>query len=308
MSATAVARAAALGMDPRVAALHARLSFPGAAKLLAAAQSQRIPLTYGQARDFVQKEDANQEFAPRPRFGGKVTASGPNERWVADLMDMKASPAVTGQKAVLVVQDIFTRKVTAKALMGKTAAEVAAAFPPGSPAELTTDGGLEFTGAFARLMAERGIAHRVKPTGRAHINETATVDAAIRSIREDLGRVKAGNDWPAFLAAVVTGLNAKPNPSVLDQPPDSVEGNAELQFALKAKAGQDMSKSAAFAKKHDAALERAGAGRPLEAFGPFPRQRAGAARWGARLPIDSVQNGMVFTASGRYFSKALRPA
>ena len=53
---------------------------------------------------------------------------------------------------------------------------------------------------------------------------------------------------------------------------------------------------------------RAGAGRPLEAFGPFPRQRAGAAKWGARLPIDSVRNGMVLTATGRYFSKALRPA
>jgi hypothetical protein len=223
-------------------------------------------------------------------------------------MDMKASPAATGEKAILIVQDIFTRMVTATALMGKTAAEVARAFPPGRPAELTTDGGLEFTGAFARLMVERGIAHRVKPTGRAHINETATVDAAIRSIREDLGRVKAGNDWPASLQAVVSGLNAKTNPSILDQSPDSVETNPTLQFALKAKNGQDMAKSAAFAQKHDAALGRAGAARPLEAIGPFPRQRAGAAKWGARLPIDSVRNGLAFAASGRYFSKALRPA
>ena len=165
MAAAAVARAAELGLDPMVAALHARLSFPGGATLFLAAQSQRIPLTYVQARAFVQKEEANHAFAPRPRYGGKVTASGTDERWVADLMDMKASPAVTGQKTVLVVQDIFTRKVTATALMTKTAAEVARAFPPGRPAELTTDGGLEFTGAFARLMAERGIAHRVP---RAH--------------------------------------------------------------------------------------------------------------------------------------------
>ena len=141
MSDVAVARAVELGLDPRVAALHARLSFPGAAKLFAAAQSQRIPLNYAQARAFVQKASPNQVFAPRPRFGGKVTASGPNERWVADLMDMKASPAVTGEKAILIVQDIFTRKVTATALMTKTAAEVARAFPPGRPAELTTDGG-----------------------------------------------------------------------------------------------------------------------------------------------------------------------
>jgi hypothetical protein len=305
--AAAVARAAALGLDPRVPALHARLSFPGGAKLFLAAKSQGVPLTYNQARAFVEKEEANQTFAPRPRYGGKVTASGPNERWAADLVDMKASPAVTGEKAILVVQDIFTRKVTATALMGKTAAEVARAFPPGRPAELTTDGGLEFTGAFARLMVERGIAHRVKPTGRAHVNETATIDAAIRSLREDLGRVKAGNNWPAFLDAVVNGLNAKPNPSVLDQPPDSVETNPTLQFALKAKNGQDMAKSAAFAQKHDAALERAGAGRELLAIGPFPRQRAGAAKWGEKRAL-TVSNGMATTATGRVPSKALRPA
>ncbi len=101
--AAAVARAAALGLDPRVPALHARLSFPGGAKLFLAAKSQGIPLTYNQARAFVEKEEANQTFAPRPRYGGKVTASGPNERWVADLMDMKASPAVTGEKAILIV-------------------------------------------------------------------------------------------------------------------------------------------------------------------------------------------------------------
>ena len=77
---------------------------------------------------------------------------------------------------------------------------------------------------------------------------------------------------------MVHGLNAKPNPAVLDHPPDSVETNPTLQFGLKAKAGQDMAKSAAFAQKHDAALERAGAGRELQSFGPFPRQRAGAAR------------------------------
>jgi hypothetical protein len=148
----------------------------------------------------------------------------------------------------------------------------------------------------------------VKPTGRAHVNETATVDAAIRSLREDLGRVKAGNNWPAFLEAVVSGINAKTNPSILDQPPDSVETNPTLQFALKAKNGQDMAKSAAFAQKHDAALERAGAGRALEAVGPFPRQRAGAAKWGAAQPLLSVRNGVATTPAGRVFSKALRPA
>ena len=55
-----------------------------------------------------------------------------------------------------------------------------------------------------------------------------------------LGRVKTGNSWPAQLDAVVNGLNAKPNPSVLDQPPDSVETNPTLQFALKAKNGRQV--------------------------------------------------------------------
>jgi hypothetical protein len=62
-----------------------------------------------------------------------------------------------------------------------------------------------------------------------------------------------------------------------------------------------------FVSTHKTLPWRAGAGRELLAIGPFPRQRAGAAKWGEKRAL-TVANGMATTAQGRVPSKTLRPA
>jgi hypothetical protein len=307
-------RAERLGLDPRVQQLFEDLNRPSANKLFLAAVERGIPLTLPQARQLLVTDDVRQEFAPGPKFGGKIVSGALNERWAADLVDQKANRGSKGETAILVVQDIFSRRLFGKALMSKQASEVAGAFESilnevGQPKDLTTDGGGEWGGEFARLLRDRGIPHLVKPVGDAYKNDMATLDSAIRGLREALGRVRAGAEWPSKLASVIKGLNETPNAGTLEQRPASVPGNEELQFALKQKAARDIKASAKNSAALMQALQQAQFARELRSTGPFPGRRAGVATWGPPHAITSAEAGSVSLANGaRGGAKAFRPA
>jgi hypothetical protein len=307
-------RAERIGLDPRVQQLFEDLNRPSANKLFFAALERGIPLTLSQARQMLATDDVRQEFAPGPKFKGKIVSGSLNERWAADLVDQKANRGKGGETAILVVQDIFSRRLFGKALKSKQASEVAKAFESilnavGQPKDLTTDGGLEWSGEFARLLRDRGIPHIVKPVGDAYKNDMATLDSAIRSLREALGRVRAGAEWPSKLESVIKGFNETPNAGTLEQRPASVPGNRELQFALKQKAARDIKSSAENSADLMRALQLAQFARELRSTGPFPRRRAGVAAWGQPHAITSTQAGRVTLASGaRGPAKAFRPA
>eukprot|EP00973_Karenia_brevis_P026756 3692013-Karenia_brevis.AAC.2 len=65
-------RAERLGLDPRVQQLFEDLNRPSANKLFLAAVERGIPLTLSQARQFIATDDVRQEFAPAPKFRGKI--------------------------------------------------------------------------------------------------------------------------------------------------------------------------------------------------------------------------------------------
>jgi hypothetical protein len=307
-------RAERLGLDPRVQQLFEDLNRPSASKLFLAAVERGIPLTLPQARQLVATDDVRQEFAPAPKFGGKIVAGALNERWAADLVDQKANRGSGGENAILMVQDIFSRRLFGKTLKSKRASEVARAFEGilnevGQPKDLTTDGGLEWSGEFRKLLRERGIPHLVKPVGDAYKNDMATLDSAIRGLREALGRARAGAEWPSKLESVIKSINETPNAGTLEQRPASVPGNQELQFALKQKAARDIKSSTENSAALMRALQRAQFARELRSTGPFPRRRAGVATWGQPQTIASTEGGVVTLASGaRGPAKAFRPA
>ena len=299
--------------DARLVDLYNELSRPSANKLYLAAKERGIPLTQARAREFTKNDEGGQAYAPGPNFGGKVVASSINERWAADIIDQKAKRGSYGESAILVVQDIFSRRLYAKALRTKGAQEVAAAFEgimstAGRPAELTTDGGLEWTGAFAQLIRGTGIPHRIKPVGSASINDMATLDAAIRNLREALGRSGVGASWPRELPAIVQALNKRPNSGTLDHSPASVPGNDELQFTLQQWAARDIVTSAQNTQKLEDGLLAAGAARPLLDKGTWPNRRAANATWGEREPILDISRGILTTTRGAGPIKAYKPA
>ena len=115
---SAVETTEALGQ--RVAALYKELSYPGAAKFQAALRKRGIKFSDAAVRELVAEQGGRQLFAPPPRFTGKITARHVDERWCADPMDLQSKKAKSGEIYILVVQDIFSRFLWARALTSKT--------------------------------------------------------------------------------------------------------------------------------------------------------------------------------------------
>ena len=186
------------------------MSYPGAAKFQAALRKQGIKISDAAVREIVAEQGGRQLFAPPPRFTGKVTARHIDERWVADVMDLQAKKAKSGEMFVLVVQDIFSRFLWARALTSKT--QVVTAFlrlmedTGRTPKELNTDGGSEWTSeAFKRMLFFNGdVRHRFKEGPQ----DLATLDRAIGILRATLVRRTAeGGEWPEELQAAVHSMN-----------------------------------------------------------------------------------------------------
>ena len=114
-------------LGAQVAALYKQLSYPSAAKFKAALAKRGIQVPDAFVRQLVSEQGGRQLFAPPPRFTGKVVAQHMDERWAADVIDFQSKTAKRGAPVfVLIVQDIFSRFLFAKALRSK--AEVEAAF------------------------------------------------------------------------------------------------------------------------------------------------------------------------------------
>ena len=121
------------------------LNRPGVERLKQALRARNIPFTNEEVRDVVKGSEAKQLMAPRQRYDGRIAGSDINERWAADLIDFTARPS--GQYThILVVQDIFSRRLFARPLTGTSSREVTEAFlsilnAQGTPQQLSTDGG-----------------------------------------------------------------------------------------------------------------------------------------------------------------------
>ena len=125
------------------------LNRPGISRLKTALRARDINASDAEIQSVVRGDEAKQIFAPRQRYEGRVASSNLNERWAAYLIDFTAQPSPPCTH-ILVVQDIFSRKVYARPLRGTIPQEVTAAFrnilttAPAAPKELSTDQGAEF--------------------------------------------------------------------------------------------------------------------------------------------------------------------
>ncbi len=153
---------------------------PGVVKFKHAAQRAGFNLTVKKAADFVHGEATAQVFAAAPKSEGKIGSPQPNERWQADLIDVKSKTPEKndGNRLALVVIYIFSRSLWAEPLQTKEPEAVAAAFQGiqraargrvdgkqkagAFPVVLSTDSGAEFKGVFSEMLAKQGVAQRFK--------------------------------------------------------------------------------------------------------------------------------------------------
>ena len=251
--------------------LSNQLGHPSADKLWQAAQRQNLPVTRKNVFDFVQASAPRQVFKKRANYEGKITATEINGRWAADLIDYTAKPSPSPDggdpyQYILIVQDIFSRKIYVHALRTKTAEVCEQAFASivrkaGRPDMLDTDNGLEFRGPFDQYLVEEKIYHQVADSRNK--NARATLDAAIKQLRQQLARIQAvegHRNWASVLQRAADAYNNTVHTHLIGRAPDDVQDDKTLQFDLRWQAGKDM--------EHNDALVAARA-RRLDHYGAF---------------------------------------
>jgi hypothetical protein len=223
------------------------LNAPSAAKLGTELRKRGVRASAAQVQTFVRAQAERQLFAARPKPKGKISSDNKNDLWMADLIDFSSTASTSGSSYILVVQDVYSRKVWAKTLVDKQPGPVGKAYATiarehGPPLNLRTDAGNEFVGTpFQAHMDNKQTVHNIKTTK----NGLATLDRAIGEIKRGITRAMSksdGDDWAAFVDKAVAAFNASGHEHLLGgnfAPNEAAaETNDELTFSLRKQAAQ----------------------------------------------------------------------
>lgn len=216
---------------------------------------------------------------------GKVAAADINDRWMVDLVDLTAQPSAETNATlssspfhyILVVLNVFSKQLWAKALRSKVPSVVTEAFKEilrgkRAPSRIDTDAGPEFAGPFARLMEDLDVFHVVKDTREA--NALAPLDRAIGTLKRAIFRrvvADEDGDWASSLQKTVDGYNETVHSALQGRTPNEVPDDPELQFALRRFNSEAMVHNANVIHARDEKLVKQGAFRVQDPRRVFTR-------------------------------------
>jgi hypothetical protein len=288
--------------------LSIQLGGPGVVPLWLAARRAGLDVKRKDVEAFVRRKGEKQIFqAPQPA-AGKTVSGGEEETWMADLIDMRFSPATEGDETyttILVCVNVFDRFTWTRALKSKSPQEVKDALQAiltsaTRPKVIATDGGAEF-----QKVGELGVAHRTKaPTD---VNSLGVVDRTIQTLTAKLKEFssKTRQPWPSLLARATQALNRTPKPVLHGESPEDVSHEPSVRFMLQQDNARNFKHNQSLTDRRKAKLEKdgafrgpvatkAGLKRPLANFGPAEKVR-------------SIKGGIVTAESGlQYPLKAVR--
>ena len=280
------------------------MSYPSATKFRAALRKRGIDVSAEFVKDVVADQGVRQLTASAPRFTGNVTARKIDHRWMGDLLDYQAKSTKDSPVYVMILQDVFSRFIFAKALRSK--AEVVAAFSriveeTGRKCEeFNTDRGSEWTSAaFQTRLNNLGIRHRMKVGPQ----DLATLDRAIGTLRATLSRRTAeGGTWWEELDAAVKSMNDSEHPALFMNEPGEVKDDKDLRFDLRYHNAEMATENQEEAKKRGERLQAKGAFRTLLPPKTGFRRRAGQQNWSEKIHIvQEIQSGQVVDTEGNSF-------
>ena len=253
-------------------ALSEEFGYPSANKLFDAAQRAGVKVTLKQVQAFVKSQNVRQVYHQLPPSKGKIAAPNLDDTWVADLIDYSWQPSESKEKSsepafqyILVVQDVFSRRLMARPIRDKLAKTCQEAFQSiveerhTKPNVLSTDSGWEFKGAFEQYLEREGIYHRIKDP-RA-LNSQGTLDAAIKALRPMLARIQTEEttkNWAAEVERAVAVYNHLVHSHLHGRSPDEVQDDGDLRFHLEKEAAEDMQHNSDMIKKRDDRIAAAG--------------------------------------------------
>ena len=293
----------------QVRSMFEELNRPSAARLKTALRARGLAYDPKDVDTVVSRSTEKQQQAPVYKYTGKITATAPNSRWAIDTINLTSRPSKS-YRYIVVAQDIFTRRLFAKASERVSPEAVARIFEGfvaehGVPRELNSDGGAEYTSrAFTDVLERLGIHHRVKsPQDK---NAIATLDSAIGRYKRAL--LIGPGDWSERVQQVANGMNRAPHSHLMESAPNDVDENDELVFELKKRAAEDMAHNSAAISRRKAALNNTRAFRTeVPQKGAF--RRGHHATFGGEVhQVASVDGAAVTDAQGREFqTKFTRP-
>lgn len=219
---------------------HPKTGFTSGKVLYTRAKQEQPSITRAQVEEWLAKQRTAQLHKParKAKSVGFILAEYVNQRWQADLVDMSSYPGTLKRKKmlwILIVVDVFSRKLYARALQTKEAIPVAAAFiditeeAGAFPVQLDTDQGGEFGKTFDSKIGETR-------HGRAKIGDhraLGVVDSTIRIFKGLIFRATTtGTDWAAELMDLVENFNSMDRGALYGHSPNDVETNVNLRAEL----------------------------------------------------------------------------
>ena len=172
----------------------------------------------------------------------------------------------------------------------------------GLPDQIDTDNGNEFKGNFQEYLVDENIHHQVSDARNK--NARATLDAAIKSLRQQLARIQLAEgrrNWASFLQKAAEAYNKTVHSSLIGRAPYQVYHDKDLQFDLRWKAAQDLQHNSGLIERRARQLERSGAFRDEEPHrNKF--ERSFTPRFGDEVHrVTQVHGGTVVDEQGRSF-------
>ena len=242
---------------------------------------------------------------------GRVSAADIDERWMADLVDLTAQPS-KDYMYILVVLNVFSKQLWARALQSKTPSIVAEAFGQilqgqEAPTRLDTDSGSEFTGAFAKLLEDKDVWHVVKDP--QDTNALAPLDRAIQTLKQAIFRRVVGDEdsnWAGNLQRTVDGYNESVHSALQGRTPEEVPDDKELQFSLRRQNAESAVHNSEVIHARDKKLIEEGGFRVRDPKRTF--ERSFQPKFGDEThQVVHAQEGIVLDDEGRvYRSKFVR--
>ena len=247
-------------------ALAKELGYPGAEKLYRATQRRGLGIHRNIVEAYARRQGQRQVFAARPKYEGKIVATGIRDRFAADLIDYSTRASKEGYLYILIVQDIFSRKIYAVAMKDKTPDVTQQAFEhivrsSGVPRLLDTDDGAEFKGPFEDYLKEENVEHQVSDLRNK--NARGTLDSAIHTFKQTLSRLQVAEgtrDWGSLVSRAVHAYNESEHGSLIGRAPSDISTDDDAKFLLKEKAAEGIQKNTELIEAR---------GKRLEALGGF---------------------------------------
>mgnify|MGYP000606486524 FL=1 len=295
-----------------LSAVYDELGAPGPTALFVAARKRGLNVTRDEAKKFTARRGERQIFNNAKPSEGKVVAEDVNSRYQADLLDFK-NDGESEEKNVLIVVNVFTREMWARAIKNKTAKSTAAALVdilddfdvnlsgrgPSliQPLVMTTDGGAEFTADFAEELKDRKIAHRLKD-GK---NSIAVIDRAVGSLKLTLAKMMAtrSGSWRTMLQDAVEALNKQPKAVLHNETPEQVSSNDQVSFMLLQDGARNLLKNKALNERRTKALQDAGSFRaPAEGLDRKTFKRGTDPSFGEKKTLQAIEGSTAVATDG----------